>query len=73
MNAEIDATSAMTVRIVYTNYRGETASRTILPMRLEYASTEWHPDPQWLMIAYDFDRNAERSFALGDIVKWERE
>lgn len=58
------------VTIRYTNYRGETADRTIIPKRLRFASSEWHPEEQWLLDAYDIDREAERSFAIKDIINW---
>lgn len=60
------------VRIVYTNYRGETAPRTIIPRRLWFGSTEWHPEEQWLLDALDVEKNEQRSFAVADISKWER-
>ena len=59
-----------TVRILYTNYRDETAMRSIVPDRIHFASTEWHTDPQWLLDAFDLERNAMRSFALKDIRAW---
>ncbi len=55
------------VTIVYTNYRGETAERKIRPIKIWFGKTEWHPEPQWLLDAFDYDKNAERSFALKDI------
>lgn len=54
------------VKVAYTNYRGETSERTIRPMYPWYGSTEWHPEPQWLLRAFDFDKGAERDFALKD-------
>ena len=38
------------VQILYTNYRGETAIRTIFPLEIWYGSTDWHPEPQWLLL-----------------------
>ena len=55
------------IGIVYKNYRGEVASRRIIPQRLWFGATEWHPDEQWLLDAIDVDRGATRSFALRDI------
>lgn len=52
----------------YTNHRGETAARRVLPLRLEWGATEWHPETQWLLWAYDLDRGAERAFALSGVV-----
>ena len=61
---------AKPVTIVYTNYRGETAVRKILPKTLFFGSTEYHPEPQWLLTAQDLEKNAERTFAVKDIRAW---
>lgn len=58
------------VRIVYTNYRGETAIRLIVPERIHHGATEWHPEPQWLLDAFDVEKDATRSFAMKDIRAW---
>jgi len=58
------------VRIVYTNYRGETAIRTILPEQLHFGSTSWHPEPQWLLDAVDVEKREKRTFAMKDIRVW---
>jgi len=55
------------VQIVYTNYRGETAVRRVVPEQLVFKGSEWHGDEQWLLEAYDLDKGALRSFALKDI------
>lgn len=59
-----------TVRILYTNYRGETALRTVIPEGIYFGSTEWHPEPQWLLNALDVEKAQNRSFALKDIRAW---
>jgi predicted DNA-binding transcriptional regulator YafY len=61
---------AMIVTIRYTNYRGETTDRRIIPKAIRFASTEWHPEEQWLLDAFDLDRGSDRSFALRDIHSW---
>jgi predicted DNA-binding transcriptional regulator YafY len=66
--AAIDPRMVVVVR--YTNYRGETAIRRIIPRQIHFVATEWHPEPQWVLEAFDLDRNAERSFAIKDIVEW---
>jgi len=58
------------VKILYTNYRGETAIRKIIPDKIWFGKTDWHPVNQWLLNAFDLDKNAERSFALKDIKSW---
>lgn len=59
-----------TVKIIYTNYRDETAERVIEPISIWFGSTEWHKEEQWLLKAIDIEKNAERDFALKDIKKW---
>ena len=59
------------VEILYTNYRGETSLRSIIPREIWFGKTEWHLGPQWFMDAYDIQRHAVRSFALKDIHRWE--
>jgi len=58
------------VKIVYTNYRGETRVRTILPDRIEFGTTQWHPEPQWLLHALDTEKGGARTFALKDVRCW---
>ena len=58
------------VKILYTNYRGETAIRDIIPIKIWFGSTDWHPEEGWLMDAYDLEKKAERSFAMKDIKSW---
>lgn len=59
------------VEIVYTNYRGETAKRQIIPKKIWFGSTEYHPDEQWLLDAFDVGKQADRTFALKDITSWQ--
>lgn len=58
------------VKIVYTNYKGETGERHILPKSIYFDSNEWHKEPQWLLEAYDTEKNAMRTFAMKDIASW---
>jgi hypothetical protein len=60
----------MVVLIDYTNHRGERAIRRIIPVSIRYATSEWHTRPQWLLIAFDLDKRAHRSFALKDVHSW---
>jgi predicted DNA-binding transcriptional regulator YafY len=61
------------IEIDYTNWRGERAWRRIMPERLEFANSEWHPEAQWLLLAWDCDKNAEREFALTGIHRVRRQ
>lgn len=60
---------AQPVTLTYTNWRGETAERSIIPMRVWFGSTDWHPEPQWLLTALDVEKGAGRDFALKDFGK----
>ena len=60
------------VNIIYTNWKGETRKRTILPIRIEFKSTIWHPEEQWILVALDLEKGEERSFAIKDIKKWNK-
>lgn len=55
------------VALTYTNWRGETHTRRILPLSIWYGKTEWHLDPQWFLRARDVERGVERDFALKDL------
>lgn len=54
-------------RVTYTNYKGETRNRVIIPINLWYGSTEYHKEPQWLYQALDVEKNQVRDFALKDL------
>ena len=62
----------MIVIIDYTNHRGERRKRKILPHNIGFKATEWHPEMQWVLSAYDFEKDAMRSFAFKDIHGWEQ-
>lgn len=51
----------------YKNYKGKRGTRTVKPLFMYFGSTSYHPESQWLLRAYDFDRGAERDFAMKDI------
>lgn len=53
--------------IGYTNWRGEWSERRIVPTSAPYwGSTEWHPEPGWLLPAIDVDKGEPRVFAMKD-------
>lgn len=58
------------VKILYTNWKGETKYRNIIPKSIEFKSTEWHKQEQWILNALDVDKNADRAFAMKDIKEW---
>ena len=58
------------IRITYTNYRHETSVRTIIPEKIWYGVTPWHPEQQWFCDAFDIEKGERRSFAMADIKSW---
>jgi predicted DNA-binding transcriptional regulator YafY len=62
--------NALAVTIDYTNWRGERGVRRIEPRHIEFTSSEFHPEQQWLLTAWDIDKGAFRTFAMKDIHSW---
>jgi predicted DNA-binding transcriptional regulator YafY len=54
----------------YRNYKGEEGMRRVIPGRIYWDASEWHPEPQWLFDAWDLDKEAHRTFALKDVLAW---
>lgn len=63
-------TSKKVVTINYTNYRGETADRNIIPKGIFFGTTKFHKDKQWMLHAFDVEKQELRDFALRDIHNW---
>lgn len=51
----------------YTNYKGNTGYRTVQVHGVYFGSTEYHPEPQWLMNAIDLDKKENRVYAMKDM------
>lgn len=58
-----------TIKFKYVNWQGETGIRTVKPIKLWFGTTEFHPDNHWFLKAFDIDKDAERDYAIEDIVK----
>ena len=56
------------IRVRYKNYKGDESIRTIRPRNLYFGSNKWHPEPQWLLDAYDIQKMEMRTFALKDMI-----
>ncbi|WP_287310864.1 hypothetical protein [Mesorhizobium sp.] len=63
--SEVEATEPLTFH--YKNYRGEHSERRVLPRGFRFGTSEFHPKPQWLLIAYDLDKKALREFSFEEI------
>jgi predicted DNA-binding transcriptional regulator YafY len=59
---------ARELRFRYTNWRGVTADRRVIPERIFFGTTTHHGTPQWIMVAYDLDKRESRSFALSEML-----
>lgn len=66
----MSADTEKAVLICYTNWRGETSLRKVTPHSWRHGTTQWHPEPQWLMKAFDKDKGEYREFAMEDIKAW---
>lgn len=58
------------VLVNYTNWKGITSLRRIVPLHIFFGCNEWHDGEQWLLQAFDVDKGVERTFALKDIHSW---
>ncbi len=58
------------VHALYKNWKGCLEWRTIIPMDIFFGSNQYHTEEQWLMVVWDLDKNAERTYAIKDIKMW---
>ncbi|MCG8150641.1 hypothetical protein GUY44_09130 [Pimelobacter simplex] len=53
--------------ILFTDSTGVNRERSVIPQRVWFGCTEWYPQEQWLLDAYDTERHVVRSFSLAAI------
>jgi hypothetical protein len=58
------------VTIGYLNHRGEISIRTIIPTYFGWGKNDYHPEPTFLLDAYDLDKRAHRTFAMNNVLFW---
>jgi predicted DNA-binding transcriptional regulator YafY len=51
----------------YRNWRGETSTRTAVPVEIWFGKSEWHPEDQWFLKAVDVQKGDVRDFAFVDM------
>ena len=61
------------IKVKYKNWRGEIGIRTIIPLFIHYGHTKYHSTDQWLIDVWDEDKNAQRTYALMDIIEFIKE
>lgn len=52
------------VRFTYTNWRGKKSERQAILERIFWGTTTYYKVPQWLVMGYDLDKRADRTYAL---------
>ena len=62
--------NTITIVIEYTNHRDEFSRRSIQPISISFGANEWHKEAQWLLKAFDLDKQQIRYFAMKDISSW---
>lgn len=55
----------------YRNHRGEESLRRVVPISIRFGASQWHPQDQWLMKAFDLEKREDREFAMKDILRVE--
>lgn len=55
------------VEFVYRNWRDVVSRRHVVPIRIWFGTTGFHPDQQWFLRAYDLEKAEYRDFAFSDI------
>lgn len=67
ISGEVQHLPVHPLTFTYRNYRGEVSTRRVLPIKIYFGPTQWHPIPQYLLRALDLDKEAVRDFAWADI------
>ncbi len=58
--------NVQTVTVIYKNWKNEVRLREIIPHRLYWGRTEYHPELQWLLEALDTEDGKLKQFAWKD-------
>jgi hypothetical protein len=61
------------IKVKYKNWTGEIGIRTIIPNKIFFGHTIYHPKNQWLMDVWDVDKDARRTYAMMDILEFIKE
>lgn len=67
VGAGFETIPAQAITFWYRNYKGEEGYRRVKPVSARFGTSEWHKEPQWLMLAYDLVNDKHREFAMKDI------
>jgi len=61
------------IKVKYKNWKGEVGIRNIIPSRVYYGHTDYHPEDQWLLNVWDVDKYAQRTYVMMDIIEFIKE
>ena len=54
----------------YKNWKGKISNRIVIPIAIWYGNSDFHDGTQWFLKAYDYKKDAERNFAIKDILEY---
>lgn len=63
----MEVTNGSYIKFDYINWRGVQGHRQVKVKRIFFGLNEYHPGEQWLMEAFDEDKQDVRTFAMKDI------
>ncbi|WP_155918188.1 hypothetical protein [Marmoricola sp. URHB0036] len=55
------------VELLYLDSQGRELTRHVVPDRIWFGRTDWFPEPQWLLDAFDVEHGHVRCFALEQV------
>ena len=61
------------IKVKYKNYQNIISIRTIIPQQIHYGSTDFHKENQWLLDVWDVEKDAQRTYAMMDILEFIKE
>ncbi len=56
------------IEVSYTNWKGVTRTRKIIPQAIKYGESPYHPGRQWLLVALDPEDDQVKDFSLNTCV-----
>jgi len=62
--AHDEAKAHQVLKFYYTNYKGEFAQRCVRPLTVRWGTSDFYPDPGWLLSCWDLDKNDIREFSM---------
>jgi hypothetical protein len=67
---EVQCTVLEPHTFTYKNWKGEVSQRRVIPLKVWFGVSKYHEadGAQWFLKAYDIDKQAERDFAMKDII-----